>query len=206
MDQIDALVSGFLLGLTLIVAIGAQNAFVLRQGLVRQHVLVVTTICFVSDGLLISAGVLGLGTMVKQSPLLLKIVTIGGAGFLLFYGGLALARSFRKESLAAAERDNSGLGATTLVCLAITWGNPHVYLDTVVLLGSLSARFSGTGQLLYAIGGIIASGIWFYGLGYGARFLAPIFSKPAAWRILDLAICLVMWGIAAKIVIDFVLV
>ncbi len=202
MTDMTAALAGLSLGFTLIIAIGAQNAFVLRQGLLRSHVFAVTTVCFLSDALLIAAGVMGLGSLVKQSGTALQIVTLGGACFLLVYGAFALRRAFRNESMTVASDGGGNLKSAVLTCFALTWGNPHVYLDTVVLLGSLSARYSETGQVVYAAGAMAASGIWFYGLGYGAQYLAPIFAKPAAWRILDIAICAVMWGIAIKLVAD----
>ena len=200
MDVIEAGFAGFLLGLSLIIAIGAQNAFILRQGLIKQHVFVLSTICFLSDAVLIAAGVAGLGTLLKQSESILRLVTVGGACFLLVYGWLALRRAFKNESLEVEAKRSGTLKSAIVFCLAITWGNPHVYLDTVVLLGSLSARFSGIGQVWYAIGGMVASGFWFYSLGYGARLLAPLFSKPLAWKILDLGICAVMWSIALSLI------
>lgn len=202
MTDVTAGLAGFSLGFTLIIAIGAQNAFVLRQGLLKTHVFAVTTVCFLSDALLIAAGVAGLGSLVKQSGAALQIVTLGGACFLLVYGAFALRRAFRNESMTAASGNGGDLRSALLTCLALTWGNPHVYLDTVVLLGSLSARYSETGQIIYAAGAMIASGIWFYGLGYGAQYLAPVFAKPIAWRLLDIAICAVMWGIAIKLIAD----
>ena len=200
MDIFEATFAGFFLGLSLIIAIGAQNAFILRQGLIKQHVFILTTICFLSDAVLIGVGVAGLGTILKQSASILQLVTLGGACFLFVYGLMALIRVFKSDSLEVESKDSETLKTAILFCLAITWGNPHVYLDTVVLLGSLSARYSGIGQVFYAIGGMIASGVWFYSLGYGARLLAPIFSKPIAWKILDLGICAIMWSIALSLI------
>ena len=200
MEVIESGIAGFLLGLSLIIAIGAQNAFILRQGLIKQHVFVLSTICFLSDAILIAAGVAGLGTILKQSELILQFVTFGGACFLFVYGAIALRRVFKNESLEVEAKRTGTLKTAVLTCLALTWGNPHVYLDTVVLLGSLSARYSGLGQVFYAIGGMIASAVWFYCLGYGAQYLAPIFSKPFAWKVLDLGICVIMWSIGISLI------
>ena len=192
--------TGFLIGLGLIVAIGAQNAFVPRQGLMRRHVLLVTTICAVSDALLILAGVAGLGTLVARSPLLLTIATLGGAAFLFAYGLLAARRALTPSRLTAAPVGDDGLVRVVSATLAFTFLNPHVYLDTVVLVGSLSARFEGSGRVAFAAGAMAASAIWFYGLGFGARLLAPVFARPAAWRVLDALIACVMVAIALSLV------
>lgn len=197
-----AALTGFGIGLGLIVAIGAQNAFVLRQGLVRRHVLPVVLVCAVSDALLIAAGVAGLGTLVSSSPVLLTVATWGGAAFLVAYGLFALKRALAPAALDATDggaQDN--LAKALAACLAFTFLNPHVYLDTVILVGSLSAPFSGADKLAYAIGAMSASFAWFFSLGFGARLLAPLFAKPTAWRVLDLLIAAIMFAIAAKLVI-----
>ncbi|MCV0397687.1 MAG: LysE/ArgO family amino acid transporter [Rhizobiaceae bacterium] len=199
-----AFVSGFLLGLSLILAIGAQNAFILRQGLLRQHVFVLCLICSVSDALLIAAGVAGLGTLVAQSPSLILAVTLGGAVFLFVYAAIAFRRALRPQALVAARQGETSLTAAVATCLAFTFLNPHVYLDTVVLLGSLSAAFEGRARLAYGIGAGLASFVWFFVLGYGARLLQPVFARPAAWRVLDVLIGLVMaaigMGLLARLV------
>jgi L-lysine exporter family protein LysE/ArgO len=188
--------SGFFLGGSLIVAIGAQNAFILRQGLLRQHVFILCLICALSDAVLIAAGVAGLGTLVAQSPRLVQIVTIGGAIFLLGYAALAFRRAVRPDVLKAARSGEAGLGAAIAACLAFTFLNPHVYLDTVLLVGSVSAAYAGAERLAFGVGAVIASFVWFYALGYGARLLQPFFARPSAWRILDCAIGTVMAAIA----------
>ena len=193
--SLQAAVTGFLLGLGLIVAIGAQNAFVLRQGLLRRHVLVVTTLCALSDAVLIAAGVAGLGGLVARSPTLLTVATLGGAAFLLAYGLLAARRALRPARLTAAEEGEAGLGRA----VAFTFLNPHVYLDTVVLVGSLSARYAGEARFAFALGAMTASFLWFYSLGFGARLLAPLFARPAAWRVLDGLIACVMVAIALSL-------
>lgn len=198
---LEAALTGFLIGLGLIVAIGAQNAFVLRQGLMHRHVLAVTTVCALSDALLIVAGVAGLGTLVQSSPRLLTVATLGGAAFLAVYGLLAARRALHPGVLVAAgDGSGKGLKATLAAALAFTFLNPHVYLDTVVLVGSLSGQFSGAARWAFAAGAMIASALWFYGLGFGARLVAPVFARPGAWRVLDGLIALVMWAIALSLV------
>jgi L-lysine exporter family protein LysE/ArgO len=197
---IGAAVEGFLLGAGLIIAIGAQNAFVLRQGLIRQHVFAVTTTCALSDVVLIAAGVAGLGTLVRASPDLLTAITLAGALFLLAYGALAFRRALAPGRLEAGRVEGGSLRAVLATCLALTFLNPHVYLDTVVLVGGLSARHSGNAAVAFGAGAGLASVLWFYGLGYGARLAAPLFALPRAWQVLDVLIGVVMWGIAARLV------
>lgn len=201
--MLSAALSGFLLGASLIIAIGAQNAFILRQGLLREHVFILSLICALSDALLITAGVAGLGALIAQSPTLISVVTLGGAAFLFWYASIAFRRAFHTEVLQAATAGNGNLKVAIGTVLALTFLNPHVYLDTVVLLGGLSARFEGFNRAAYGAGAALASFIWFFGLGYGARLLQPIFAKPAAWRVLDVLIGLVMAGIALSLLIRF---
>jgi L-lysine exporter family protein LysE/ArgO len=196
---LPAAIEGFLLGASLIVAIGSQNAFVLRQGLQRRHVFAVATVCALSDIALIAAGVAGLGALVQQRPVLLTAITVAGAAFLFTYGLLSLRRAFRTESLRPAEAPAAGLAATVATCLALTFLNPHVYLDTVVLIGGLSARHPPPGSVAFGIGAAVASIVWFYGLAYGAHLLAPLFARPVAWRVLDVLVTLLMWGIALSL-------
>ena len=196
---LPAAIEGFLLGASLIVAIGPQNAFVLRQGLQRRHVFTVATVCALSDIVLIAAGIAGLGALVQQNPALLTAITVAGAAFLVVYGLLSLRRAFRTESLRPAEDATAGLAATIATCLALTFLNPHVYLDTVVLIGGLSARHPPPASIAFGIGAAAASIVWFYGLAYGARLLAPIFARPVAWRVLDVLVALLMWGIALSL-------
>lgn len=195
--------SGFLLGASLIIAIGAQNAFILRQGLLRRHVFILCLICGFSDAVLIGLGVAGLGSLIAGSSLLLAIVTLGGAVFLACYAVLAFRRALNPEAMKAANEGGTSLRAAIATCLAFTFLNPHVYLDTVLLVGGLSARFEGSARLAYAIGAMSASFVWFFGLGYGARLLAPVFAKPSAWRVLDLLIALVMAGLSLSLVHRF---
>ena len=153
-------------------------------------------ICALSDALLIAAGVAGLGTLISSSPRLIELVTIGGAIFLLAYAVLALRRAFRPEVLMAAHAGEGSLKVAIAACLAFTFLNPHVYLDTVLLVGSLSAAYDGAARIAYGAGAALASFVWFFGLGYGARLLQPVFARPAAWRVLDLMIAVVMTAIA----------
>ena len=201
-QSIAAAVEGVLIGAGLIVAIGAQNAFVLRQGLLRRHVFAVATVCALSDLLLIALGVAGLGRLVQGAPSVLLIITLGGAGFLAVYGALAFRRAIAPGRLNAADTEAIGLGATIATCLALTFLNPHVYLDTVILIGALSARHTGPAAIAFGAGAGLASIVWFYGLAYGARLIAPLFARPAAWRILDILIGIVMWMIAARLVVE----
>ncbi|WP_420847920.1 LysE/ArgO family amino acid transporter [Nitratireductor luteus] len=196
---IPPFISGLLLGGSLIIAIGAQNAFILRQGLLRRHVFLLCLICALSDALLIAAGVAGLGTLVARSPVLITGVTIGGAAFLFGYAALAFRRAMHPDALKAARQGETSLRAAVATCLAFTFLNPHVYLDTVVLVGSLSGAYEGSARTSFAVGAIAASFLWFYALGYGARLLQPLFAKPQAWRVLDILIGVVMAALALSL-------
>ena len=187
---------GFLLGLSLILAIGAQNAFVLRQGLLRQHVLVVCLVCALSDAILIAAGVAGFGALVTRHPALPQWMTWFGAAFLAWYGLGRLRAAAKPQALHPAAQPAGSLRTAVLACLAFTWLNPHVYLDTVVLLGGIAARYAPFDRTLFALGAMTASFAFFFSLGYGARLLAPLFERPAAWRWLDLGVGLTMWLLA----------
>jgi len=191
--------SGFLLGGSLIVAIGAQNAFILRQGLLRQHVFLLCLICALSDAVLIAAGVAGLGALIARSPSLITVVTLGGAAFLLAYAMFAFRRAMKPDALVAAKGGGGSLKAAIAACLAFTFLNPHVYLDTVLLVGSLSGRHEGAARIAFGVGAASASFVWFFALGYGARLLQPVFARPAAWRVLDVLIGLVMAALAASL-------
>jgi L-lysine exporter family protein LysE/ArgO len=196
-----AAASGFVLGLGLIVAIGAQNAFVLRQGLRLEHVAVVVAVCAVSDLALILAGVVGAGTVLSRLPWLIPVVCFAGAAFLLAYGLLAARRALRPGALLSEVGGvRVGLAATLGTCLALTWLNPHVYLDTVVLLGSTASTY-GEHRWQFAAGAALGSIIWFAGLGYGARLLRPVFARPAAWRVLDGGIAVVMAALAVSLAV-----
>jgi L-lysine exporter family protein LysE/ArgO len=193
--------AGFGFGLSLIVAIGAQNAFVLRQGLLRKHVLAVVAVCALSDALLILLGVGGAGIVFTALPWLTTVVRIAGAAFLLGYALLAARRAMTPKAMDAdSPAASSALLPTVLTCLALTWLNPHVYLDTVVLLGSV-ANTHGEARWLFGAGAAVGSIVWFAALGYGARLLQPVFAKPVAWRVLDAIIAVVMVGIAASLLL-----
>lgn len=196
-----SLLAGLGLGLSLIVAIGAQNAFVLRQGLRREHVLVVVAICAASDAVLIAAGVAGLGALLEQAEWLLVVVRIAGAAFLTWYGIRAAMRAFRPATLDAnAEGEPTTRRTAVLTVLALTWLNPHVYLDTVVLLGSIGATHGDT-RWWFAAGAMLGSVVWFSALGFGSRLLRPLFARPVSWRILDGLIAVVMIGIAVSLLL-----
>src|SRR5687767_8843752 len=196
-----AVASGFVLGLGLIVAIGAQNAFVLRQGLRLEHVAVVVAVCALSDLALILAGVVGAGTVLTRVPWLIPVVCFAGAAFLLGYGLLAARRVLRPGALLSEVGGvRVSLAATLGTCLALTWLNPHVYLDTVVLLGSTASTY-GEHRWQFAAGAALGSIIWFAGLGYGARLLRPVFARPAAWRVLDGGIAVVMAALAVSLAV-----
>jgi L-lysine exporter family protein LysE/ArgO len=191
-------ITGFFTGAGLIIAIGAQNAFVLRVGLTRRHVLPVALFCALADALLIAAGVGGFGRLVQASPVLLAIVTWGGIAFLAWYGLSALRRALAPNVMRASTEDVASLSATLAKCAAFTFLNPHVYLDTVVLLGSLSAAYAPH-TTVYGFGAATSSFVWFFSLAFGARLLAPLFEKPAAWRVLDSLIAAVMFLLAGKL-------
>ena len=191
--------AGFSLGLSLILAIGAQNAFVLRQGLAGRHVGAVCLACALSDAALIAAGVAGFGWLVEAAPWTLPLFRWGGVAFLAAYGALAFRSAWRGGgALRAADGAGAGLGPTLATCLALTWLNPHVYLDTVVLLGSVAASQEGP-RAVFGAGAVTASFAFFFSLGHGARLLRPLFGRPSAWRVLDALVGVVMWSLAAKL-------
>jgi L-lysine exporter family protein LysE/ArgO len=192
-----ALLSGLGFGLSLIVAIGAQNAFVLRQGLRGESVSLVVAVCAVSDAVLIALGVAGAGALIEGTPELADGARIGGAAFLLAYAALAARRAWRPGALHAAAGRS---GSVLLTVLALTWLNPHVYLDTVVLLGSIAATH-GDARWWFGAGAVCGSVLWFAGLGYGAKLLRKPFARPSAWRALDGAVALVMGAIGLSLVI-----
>lgn len=200
--QTSAYFAGLVAGAGLIIAIGAQNAFVLRQGLQQRHVGAVVLVCVLADVALILLGVAGMGLAVTSQPGLLQVLRFAGAAFLLGYGGLAAARAWRGESGLqpddAATRDR---WRVVLACLGFTLLNPHVYLDTVVLLGSLSTHYDGHGRWAFAGGACSASALWFAALGYGARGLVPAFRSPRTWRVFDSLVSVFMLTLAALLVL-----
>jgi L-lysine exporter family protein LysE/ArgO len=198
---LTAAIAGLGLGLSLIVAIGAQNAFVLRQGLRREHVIVVVAICAASDALLIVVGVGGLGTVIQRAGWALVAVRIAGAAFLTWYGVRSAMRAAKPGTLSSDEGgDRMSLAATVTTVLALTWLNPHVYLDTVLLLGSIGGTY-GASRWWFALGAALGSVLWFSALGFGSRALRPLFARPVAWRILDAIIAIVMVSIAVSLIV-----
>lgn len=198
--MIFPLLIGAATGLSLIVAIGAQNAFVLRQGIRREHVLPVVLICGLTDALLEVLGVAGIGFVVERAPLVLEIVRWGGVAFLLWYAWTAARRAMTPEVLVAQEGSEGSLKRTILACLAITYLNPHVYLDTMVLMGSIGNAQGDPERWWFVLGGALASIAWFFLLGYGARALTRFFATPRSWQILDWVVAVVMVVIAARLV------
>ncbi|HYH96909.1 LysE/ArgO family amino acid transporter [Hyalangium sp.] len=203
----SAALKGFGLGTSLIVAIGAQNAFVLRQGLKREHVFVVATICFLCDATLIALGSAGFGSLVAAFPRLTDIAAWCGAAFLLAYGLRSFRAAIRPSVLKTSGGEAGGmtLKQAVLTTLALSLLNPHVYLDTVILLGSLAGQYVMPPRAFFALGAMAASCVWFYGVGYGAGRLAPLFSRPTSWRVLDLLIGIIMWSIAFSLLRPYVL-
>jgi L-lysine exporter family protein LysE/ArgO len=209
---LDPAVAGLLTGLSLIVAIGAQNAYVLRQGLLRSHIGPVVAVCALSDLVLIGAGVSGIGTLVDRAGWLLDTVRWLGVAFLTWYAVGSLRSAARPAALDARAAGMSGVSEPRAVVLgktvALTWLNPHVYLDTVLLLGSIAAAHDGAGaggiggRWWFALGAGCASIAWFTSLGFGARLLAPLLARPAAWRLLDVAIAATMLLVAARLALD----
>ncbi|MEO1107514.1 MAG: LysE/ArgO family amino acid transporter [Pseudomonadota bacterium] len=193
-------IAGFALSFSLILAIGAQNAFILRQGLRREHVFVLCLTCGLSDAILIAAGVAGLGTLAQALPWFETVMRYGGAVFLIWYAVRSFSSAWKGgAALKAGNGQATSLRTAMLTVVAFTWLNPHVYLDTVVLIGSISAQYDD--RLSFAIGAMLASFVFFFTLGYGARILSPFFARPKAWQVLDVIIGIVMLGIALKLVI-----
>ncbi len=198
--MISAAITGFFTSLSLILAIGAQNAFVLRQGLLRIHVFPLCLFCGLSDALLITAGVAGFGYIVDLAPWLPMVMAIGGAAFLILYGITRLYAVWLGEYALQIEGKSTTLWPTLAVAAALTWLNPHVYLDTLGLIGAVSTQYTDTSeQLAFGIAAALASFVFFFSLGYGARLLAPYMKSTHTWRILDLIIGVTMLAIAAKL-------
>jgi len=193
--------SGFATGLALIVAIGSQNAYVLRQGILRQHVLPLMLFCALSDALLILAGIGGAGLLIRDNTALMTLTRYGGALFLVAYGMLAARRAWQGAPMQADTSGGVTLAAALAACFAFTFLNPHVYLDTVVLLGALANQRPDPGRWIFGAGAMSASLCWFATLGFGARFLAPLFATVMAWRVLDGLIALTMWALATMLLL-----
>ena len=198
---VSSFATGFALGFSLILAIGAQNAFVLRQGLLRRHVFVVVLFCALADMLLIVAGVAGVSLLIADFAERHASLLFGLAALWLAAYGVLRLRSAARAGVALAEDpgDGGGLAATVATVAVLTFGNPHVYLDTVVLIGSVSSQASD--QLAFGLGAGIASFVFFFSLGYGAGLLAPVFARPKAWQVLDAVIGVTMWTIAIKLLL-----
>ncbi|AAN55881.1 amino acid transporter [Shewanella oneidensis MR-1] len=196
-----AFIQGMGIGGSLIIAVGAQNAFVLKQGIKRAYPLPIALLCSIIDALMITAGVAGLGHIIETFPTIKHVASFGGAAFLIWYGANALKASFVTKGMEMDHAQNADtLRKAILTTLGISLLNPHLYLDTVVLLGSISTQFEDAHRPWFGAGAVLASFIWFFSLSFGARLLAPIFSRPAAWRYLDRFIWLTMWSIAAAII------
>lgn len=201
MSAASSFLAGFGLSLSLILAIGAQNAFVLRQGLRREHVGAVVGVCAALDVVLMAIGVSGVAAALGRHPVALAALAVGGASFLICYGAQAVRRALRPLSLHAGEASQAApaLRAVLAQTLAITLLNPHVYLDTVLLVGAVGAQQPAALRPLFLLGAGMASGLWFGALGYGARVLAPVFARPRAWRVLDAVVAITMFVLAAML-------
>ena len=187
-------------GLSLIVAIGAQNAYVLKQGLLRRHVFAVCAFCALSDALLILLGVTGMARLSAAAPLLIDAMRWAGAAFLVWYGARSFRAAWAGGGCLNPEGERLPLAATLATLAVLTWLNPHVWLDTVVLLGAISAQWPRPG--VFGLGAMAGSVLFFFALGYGARLLAPLFARPRAWQVLEVAIGLVMWTIAVNLILE----
>lgn len=195
----DVALAGFLTGLSLIVAIGAQNAYVLRLGLARNHVAIAVVICAGADALLIIAGVGGLGALVQAHGDVLTAIALIGAAYILWFAFTSFRSALHPDVLLPSEQPPQAAGAVAIAVLGFTFLNPHVYLDTVLLLGTIGVSF-GDQRWWFALGAVLASVVWFTGLGFGARLLSPLMARPRTWRILDAAIGVVMLLIAATLI------
>lgn len=201
--NVNAYYQGLLMGAALIIAIGAQNAFVLAQGIHRNHALPVATLCALIDALLIAAGVCGLGTLVAGNETLRGIAALGGAGFLIVFGAQSLNKARKTQGLEACGSVRSGLAPTLGVTLAVSLLNPHVYLDTVIMLGAVSGQFPGEGRYFFGMGAASASAVWFFSLSFAGSALAPLFKKPASWRAINLLVCCMVWWVAVGLLRDY---
>jgi L-lysine exporter family protein LysE/ArgO len=190
-----AILPGFLTALSLIMAIGAQNAFVIRQGLTRKHVLLVVLVCVASDTLLISLGIGGFGAVISSLPWLLEVIRWGGVAYLIWFGVRSLISAFRNETLDTAGAGVQSAKKVLFTILGFTFLNPHVYLDTVILLGGIGSQF-GDSKWFFAVGASMGSLVWFFSLGFGAKAASRFMSKPIFWRVLDSVIAVVMFAVA----------
>jgi L-lysine exporter family protein LysE/ArgO len=200
--MLTALFAGFFLGGGLIVAIGAQNAFVIRQGVMGKYVFWVCLFCALADALLIWSGTYGLATLLKVFPQLISVMTYGGAAFLIWYGVKAARRALNPEAMVESEAATQTFAMAIATCAGFTFLNPHVYLDTVILVGSIANARAPGEQAPFAAGATLASFIWFFALGYGAVALRPWLSRPRVWRAIDFFIAAIMFLLAAKLLVD----
>jgi L-lysine exporter family protein LysE/ArgO len=193
---------GFGTGGGLIIAIGAQNAFVLSQGVKKNHYIIIPLICAICDAILITLGVTGMGILFASNKILSLIAGIGGVVFLFIYGIRSFRSAIRGGSLSTDKEVKSSLKSAVLTTLAVTLLNPHVYLDTIILLGSISSQFKAPDHLVFGAGAVLASFVWFFCLSLGGKMLAPLFTKKMAWRILDTLVGMTMWAIALSVAMD----
>lgn len=203
MDLLSTAAAGFGLGLSLIIAIGAQNAYVLRQGIRAEHVTTVVTICAISDAVLILVGISGIGLVLEQVPDAITVIRWLGAAFLVGYGLLAARRAVSPHVLEASRNDEgTSRKAAVMTVSALTWLNPHVYLDTVLLVGSVANTHGSGDRWVFGAGAVVGSLLWFGALGYGARLLRGVFARPSAWRILDGAIAVIMIALGILLIVQ----
>lgn len=201
--MLTPLLTGFATGGSLIVAIGAQNAFVIRQGLLRRHLLLTAGLCSLIDAALIIFGVLGFGTVISEYPSFIELSKYFAVAFLFLYGGLSLKSAFANKALESSQ-DNflPTIKKTVLMLLAFSLLNPHVYLDTVILLGSIASQHPEHEQMYFAMGAVCASFVWFFSITYGSRMLSPLLRKPGTWKVIDGAVAIIMWGIAIALLAE----
>ena len=200
-----AFISGFLISISLILALGPQNVFVLRQGLLRSHVFASCLVCSISDALLIAAGVLGVGLFITQIEGLAVWMSIGASIFLIFYGCLRIKSALNPKGLEVDDSESKDLWPTMLAGLAFTYLNPHVYVDTLLLIGGASSRYTGDDQLMFGVGAATASFVFFFSLGYGAKSLSPLLNNPESWKIIDLFVAGVMFTVAGILMFPYLL-
>lgn len=187
----------------LIIAIGAQNAFVLSQGVKKNHVLTIALICSICDMLLITIGITGVGSAIASNSRLTEFATLGGSLFLFWYGTRSFISAYKGGFLETGDTTSKSFKGAVAATLAVTFLNPHIYLDTIILMGSISAKFHGTGRYIFGAGAITASFIWFFSLSLGGKALAPFFQKKIAWKILDTLVGITMWVIAISLIQPF---
>ena len=202
--MISEILRGALISASLIIAIGAQNLFVLKQGLLRNHIFYVSGICFICDFVLMSIGILGVGTFISTNPLITNILAILGALFLLWYGFKAFKSAIKGTSsmqVQSQDSNDNSLVKVILATLAITLLNPHVYLDTVVIVGGIAGTLNSEQKMAFLIGAVCVSFIWFFSIGYGARLLTPLFKQKKMWVVLDCLVGLVMFYIAYRLIL-----